>query len=330
MPFFDALSQYDIQADEFLIFPALFGTGAFFLLAFLCGGLPALRAESTYLRQNKAFYDKYALQFSQALLLAGLAALLFLLLNAALFLPRCPDPPSLCDIFNPRRLKFFVPALLCILSPALSLLYTGTWPALRRQRAIHLLIGLSALLTGLLLFCLLTLLFLFIQHPYISLLLDENPGAALPAMLEEFAGNAILWPPVLYLFFTGLAAASALVRLWLILRRNRADYGRDYYAFAARASARSALIFTIAATVAGALLFSSLSASTAPEFRQTPEAGILLAACALPILGCLLHLAGVLAANPMRRKAGAFGACLLQLTAFCTQLTLFINTYPAA
>jgi hypothetical protein len=61
-----------------------------------------------------------------------------------------------------------------------------------------------------------------------------------------------------------------------------------------------------------------------------PETGLLLAAGGLPIVCVLLHLICALDANPLRRKAGAFGACFLQLTAFCLQLTLFINTYPAA
>jgi hypothetical protein len=320
MSFFSTLRQYAVQADEFFILPALLGTGVFFLLAFLCGGLPALCAEAAYLRRGKAFYDKYALQFSGTVLLAGCASLAVLLPSAAYFLPRPSARPGAA---------LAVPALLGILSPLLWLAYIRAWAALRGRRA-HLLIGLTALLTGLLLFCLLTLLLIFIRHPYLSMLLEENPAAALPAVLREFAGNAVLWPPAAYLFFNGPAAAAALTRIRLILRRNRDRYGRDYYVFAARAAARSALYFTVAATGAGALLFASLAASTAPEFRQIPETGLLLAAGCLPVLCCLLHLAGARDANPMRRKTGACIACLLQAAAFCVQLTLFISTYPAS
>ncbi|MDR2604676.1 MAG: hypothetical protein LBC55_04905 [Desulfovibrio sp.] len=330
MSFFSTLWQFDMRADELFVLPALLGAGVFFLLAFLCGGLPALRAESAYLRQRKAFYDKYALQFSGTMLFAWCAALVVCLPTAARFLPLPPDPPTLHDLVDPRRAAYTVPALLALLSPLLWLAYISSWTALHRHRTAHLLIGLSALLSCLILFCLLTLLLLFIQHPYISLLLDENPSAALPAALREFAGNAVLWPPAAYFFFNGPAAAAALTRVRLILRRNKDDYGRDYYTFAARAAARSALFFTAAATAAAALLFLSLSASTAPEFSQMPEPGILLAAGGLPIICVLLHLACALDANPLRSKAGAFCACFLQLTAFCFQLTLLINTYPAA
>ncbi|MDR1685734.1 MAG: hypothetical protein LBR82_04715 [Desulfovibrio sp.] len=330
MPFFNELWQYDMWADEVFVLPALLGTGGFFLLAFLCGGLPALGAESAYLRQRKAFYDKYAAQFSGTVLFAWCAALVVFLPTAVRFLPLPPAPPTLSELADPRRAAYTVPALLALLSPLLWLAYIRSRAALHRHRTAHLLIGLSALLSGLFLFSLLTLLLFFIQHPYISMLLDVDPGAALPAALREFAGSAALWPPVAYFFLNGPAAAAALTRVRLILRRNRDDYGRDYYVFAARAAARSALFFTVAATASAVLLFLSLSASTAPEFRQMPETGLLLAAGGLPIVCALLHLTCVLDANPLRRKAGAFGACFLQLAAFCLQLTLLINTYPAA
>ncbi|MDR2669844.1 MAG: hypothetical protein LBC14_07835 [Desulfovibrio sp.] len=330
MPFFSTLWQFDMQADELFILPALLGAGVFFLLAFLCGGLTALNAESAYLRQRKAFYDKYAQQFSGTVLFAWCAALVVFLPTAARFLPLPSVLPTLRELVDPRHAAYTVPALLALITPLLWLAYIRSWSALHRHRAAHLLIGLSALLSGLFLFCLLTLLLFFIQHPYISLLLDENPGAALPAALGEFTGNTSLWPPVAYFFLNGPAAAAALTRARLILRRNKDDFGRDYYVFAAHSAARSALFFTVAATAAAALLFLSLSASTAPEFRQMPETGILLAASGLPIVCALLHLVCAFDANPLRRKAGAFGACFLQLTAFCLQLTLLINTYPAA
>ncbi|MDR2124102.1 MAG: hypothetical protein LBP38_03855 [Desulfovibrio sp.] len=329
MSFFNALWQFDMRPDKVFVLPVLLGTGFFFLLAFLCGGLPVLRAESAYLRRRKAFYDKYALQFSGTVLFAWCAALAVILPTAAYFLP-LPPVPTLRGLGDPRNAACTAPALLALLSPLLWLAYVRSRTALHRHRAARLFIGLSALSSGLLLFCLLTLLLFFVQHPYISLLLDENPGAALTAALREFAGNTSLWPPAAYFFFNGPAAAAALTRVRLILLRNKDDYGRDYYVFAARAAARSALFFTAAATVAAALLFLSLSSSTAPEFSQKPETVLLLAAGGLPAACMLLHLACVLDANPLRRKTGAFGACFLQLTAFCLQLTLLINTYPAA
>jgi hypothetical protein len=330
MPFFSALWQYEMRADEVFILPALLGTGVFFLLAFLCGGWSALCAESSYLQRHKTFYDKYAAHAGGTVLFGWCAALIVSLPTAACFLPLPSVPAALRDIADPRHAAYTAPAFFGILAPLLWFVYIHTWGALRRHRPAHLLIGLCALSCSLFLFCLLILLLFFVQHPYISMLLEENPGAVLPAVLEEFAGNAVLWPPVAYFFCSGLAAAAALTRVRLIMRRNRDDYGRDYYLFAARAAARSALLFTVAATAAAGLLFSSLSASTAPEFRQMPETGILLAAGGLPTVCVLLHLACVRDANPLRRKAGAFVACFLQLTAFCIQLTLFINTYPAA
>jgi hypothetical protein len=172
------------------------------------------------------------------------------------------------------------------------------------------------------------LLFLYLPEPEISLLLDTDPAQALPGMFCSFALAADYRPAPLYLVCTGLAAAASLGRVWLIWRRNKADFGRDYYLFAMRRLSRAALTLVLAATASGIWLFFSLAAYTAPELRQPADPLLVLPATGLPLLCCILHLLPTLAENPMRHKTNAFAAAILLLAAFCAQLLLLFNSYP--
>lgn len=63
----------------------------------------------------------------------------------------------------------------------------------------------------------------------------HKPGV-FPAFFQGGGFYPLLWT----LFFMGIGISGAAAMIWLLLRRSRDDFGRDYYAFAARKCARFA------------------------------------------------------------------------------------------
>ena len=286
------LHQFDIDPLFFFVLLATAGLTLFFALAALAAPLLGVVTESLYVFKHQSFYDKCALQITQAAFCMGL--FIFFTLGAGLFyyvyyvdyiaIPPLIKAPSLTGLL-----------LLGV--------YWITWSALKQRRALHLLLGWAAALSML--------------------------GA-----LFVFCGLliAVDWPAFMALIYVGLlcaglAAGAGLSQLWLIMRRFKADYGRDYYAFAMRYCARVALASTLAATLAvGALLF-LLRDFIPAQLMQRPDVGITLIAFGLPLSCCQLWLGIARSENPLRHKIGAFFACIFLFMALCAQLLILFSTF---
>ncbi|MDR0828401.1 MAG: hypothetical protein LBN33_11130 [Desulfovibrio sp.] len=330
MQFLNQIWQFDLQSS---VLPAILfasGAGLFFLLAAVCGPLLGAGAEFIHAVSRKAFYDKCALQINQTAFVS--AVFIAAPLIAAFFLGilrPLPFPARDTDLFAAANFKILAPLGLFLAFILFFLLYLRVWST-RGPRPLRFCAGLCSSLASLLLLVLGLLFFLYLPDPEIALLLDTDPTAAILEMLENFAFTRHLWPAPLYLLGTGLGAAASLARVWLIWRRRKADYGRDYYLFAMRGLARAAFVLVPAATGAGVWLFFSLENFIPLALRQTADPVLALLSLGLPLLCCALHLAGAVAENPMRHKAGSVLASLCLLGAFCSQLTLLFNSYPAA
>ena len=109
---------------------------------------------------------------------------------------------------------------------------------------------------------------------------------------------------VLLLAF-GLAAAGCLGLIWLLLRRNIDDYGRDYYGFAAKWCARWAAVGGWAAAAVGVLL------GIASDSTGTGAVGM--GFFLVPLLAASIVWTTVSASSmPMRHKIGMV-ACIFLL-----------------
>ena len=285
------LQEFTTEPVTFFVLLGTAGLILFFMLAALSTPLFGAVTESLYVIKHTSFYDKCALQITQAAF--GMGVFIFSTLGAWVFYYWEFEP-----------LLFFVALLnglifLCA--------YWSTWSVLKQRRALHLLLGWSAALSmlGALLFGLYFFLPPFMPLVYLALI-------------------------CLGLVCTGLAAGAGLSQLWLIMRRFKADYGRDYYAFAMRYCARVALTFTLTAALAvGALLF-LLRQFIPAQLMQTPDVGITIIAFGLPLSCCQLWLGITKSENPLRHKIGAFFACIFLFIALCAQLLILFSTFYLA
>ena len=323
------LQQFDIEPADFLIVLATVGLALFFILAALCAPLVGLATEGAYVAKGKAFYDKCALQITQAAFGVGMFIFLILAGGAAFlvvqFQPEAPELPELIAFLGP--MIFFVPPLIGLV---LLMFYLATWSLLKKHRVLHMFLGLLSVLVMTAVFFFGMLFLTNIQAPRLAYFLINAPLPVLRILLADFISTPTL--PLIFgcLFCTGIAAASGLAQLWLIMRRFKADYGRDYYAFAMRYCARAALLFTLAGTITGAATYYVLRRSTPPELSQPQDIGIMLIAVGLPLSCCLLWLAIVKSETPLRHKPGAFFACVFLIIALCAQILMLVNTFPMA
>lgn len=328
MSFLENLQQFDVELADFFITLASAGLLLVLLLACLCAPFLAALTESAYTLRRKIFYDKCALQITQAALTLGL--LLFSVAGGSgLFFLYRQRP----ELFQPvpqwdGLLPYVLPCALPLAALLLLALYLATWNVLKKLRPLHIFLGLCAAL-----FCLAVLFggFLFLsalQEPFLSLIFRAAPLTVVQALLLDFLDSPAMWLSLAYLFSFGLAACGSLSQIWLIARRARADYGRDYYVFAMHYCARIALIFTLAASALAGAIFWRLRQSVPPELGQAQDPGILLIAAGLPLSCCLLWLCMIKSDTPLRHKPGAFFAFLFLFIALCAHLMLFFSAFP--
>jgi|GEM_PF-1758301 len=335
------LQQFDIDPANFFVLLATVGLTLFFILAALTTPLLGAVTESAYVLRHKSFYDKCALQITQTAFAVGMFTFLTLGAVAAYSIialqpetagvaSTVPTPGENAGLLI--RLWTHLGPMLFFLPPLKGLIllfaYLASWSFLKKHRTMHLLIGWSAVLSTLgVLFCGL-LLAVNIESPLLLMFLLNNPLPVLQALLTEFFSSPSM--PLIYLGLvcTGLAAGAGLAQLWLIMRRFKVDYGRDYYAFAMRYCARAALLCTLASTVIGSAVYVLLRRSVPPELTQPQDIGVTVIAVGLPLSCCLLWLSIAKSESPLRHKPGAFFACVFLFIALCAQLLMLAGTFP--
>lgn len=319
-----SLEQFDIQLADFFIVLATFGLVLYITLASLCAPLVAVATEIGYGIRKKAFLDKCAMQISQSALVNAIF-ILFAFAAGAWMIISQTQPELLEPPFSPQPAIIASPIFAALL---LLLLYTGTWQALKKVRPLHILFGLLAALLflgSLFLGCLLAA---NIQQPMLFTFLWSDPLVLLQTLLADFLTTPPMWAMVGYLFCTGVVFGMALAQIWLILRRQRADFGRDYYAFAMQYCARIALMFTVFSTALVGGVYWLLRQSTPPELSQPHDPGILLIAAGLPLCCCLLWLVIVKSSTPMRHKPGVVFGLVFSYVALCAQILMLMTTFP--
>ena len=322
------LKQFDVQLQDFLVTLGLIGLLLALLLAALCSPFLAMAAEISYVSRRKAFYDKCALQIAQAGCCLGFLLFVLAAAGTGLFLFR--EMPELFQ--SVPRWSSIRPHLLPFIPPLAALilffLYLFSWNLLKKTRFVHLLLGCMVTVLCLGITAAAFLLIGAAQEPFLAVLLRPAPLTIIQALALDFLNSPNLWLGLGYALTFGFAVCASCSQTWLIFRREKADYGRDYYAFAMRYCARAALFFTLVATALATGLFWRLSQFVPPSFSQPYDVGVLAISAGMPLSCCLLWLCMVKSDAPMRHKLGVFFSLVFLIVALCAQLMLFSSAFP--
>ncbi|MFP4167793.1 MAG: hypothetical protein ACLFSY_02960 [Desulfonatronovibrionaceae bacterium] len=135
--------------------------------------------------------------------------------------------------FRPETVQFLlfriIPVIL--LATVFFLVYLSTWKKLKESKPAHASLGaISAALMGIFLFLLLAS--IMTASPLYDL--RNLPGV-----------RSVVYPLLLQWLFFALTAGGTASLLFLLIRRNRDDFGRDYYRYALRACSKWVLISTL-------------------------------------------------------------------------------------
>jgi len=295
-------------ADLATLAPWALFTGLVLLAWLAACGSPALSATAEILAdaRQKVFLRKLAQQVSKvgpawlvaALLLTGLAMALCqaqaaTVATALLASPALWAPPAVS-----------LGALLVF-----SLLHALTWAKLKESRGLHKALGLLAALSGLGLIWL-----LLSASRLLTVLEPEALGSASLLSHVTMPAASPFWPLLGLAWLLALACAGGLGLAYVLMRRTRDDWGRDYYGFALRFCAGWTLLFL--ALQAGFLGW--LSLAHVLDTLALPTDNVLLTALATTAATLLPALAAYLlvwrSAAPLRQKPlMVAGAMLLPL-----------------
>lgn len=122
-----------------------------------------------------------------------------------------------------------------------------------------------------------------------------------------------------------IAAAAGLSCAYLVIRRNKDDFGRDYYNFSLKLAARWATIPTVGFLACQGWLFATLPATSKTLVMGTPLGIIWAAGVALGLLCAIIWLLIARSDSPLRMKGLSFVAVILMWLMHAMIGTLFVN-----
>lgn len=280
-------------------------------LALTGAGIPLITSlvGLSKVKRLKIFTDKFGQQAATFALLGGLW--LFLVLAAG-----CAALVFLAPAKAPYYLGLPFPlaavAGSILAGAAAFLAYRGSWQRLKTQKPLHGTIGLGATL-------------LLWAAFYVGLaaarpLVLNLPPATDPAFLLP-PGASLFWRMFALGLPLSIGLAGTFTGAWLVWRRDRDDFGRDYYNFTMRLSAR----FGFGGHVLALPALAWLGLGLLPLAGElTTELAVSLGLFGTGLLLCLLCLGFVMVQeNALRHKVllvAAFLGALAALTGLCAAL----------
>ncbi|MBZ2172912.1 hypothetical protein [Nitratidesulfovibrio sp. SRB-5] len=272
-------------------------------LPFLC-----LSAQRLAVTQRSSFPDKLA---RQGALLAALTAAVLVAVSGVVTLRMAQMQPDLME--GPFRIPLLaLPALLAG-GGACAALYLLGWKYIKGS-AMHRFVGLAAGIGGIEATACgfgLARALLLPGHPLPSSASAMNTMRALIAA----PADSLLWPVLGQSVFVAAGAAGALCLAWLLTRRDKDDFGRDYYNYALGVCARWALGGTLCALPVGVYVLYRAATLTSPDLTVLPPLLPLVGTLVLPLAACGLWGTVIRSATPLRHKVGIVTALVLLMVA---------------
>jgi hypothetical protein len=281
-------------------------------LALAAAGIPCITSVVGLRKAKrlKIFIDKFGQQASTFALLGGFWV--FVVFGAVLTATKFLAPGAAPYFLGiPLPLAAFVVPILA--GAATFLAYRGLWQRLKTNKPLHAAIGLSA-----------SLLLWFVFYAGLAaarLVALEQPPAVGPGFLLP-PGGALFWRLLLEGLAFSLALAGTFTGAWLVWRRNKDDFGRDYYNFTMRLTARVGFAsHLIALVLMGWIVVGLMPFVGELNTRQMLATGLYGTGVLLSII-CLGWV--MPQENTLRYKmllVVAFAASIMALTGLCAGLT---------
>lgn len=293
------------------------------ILSACFGPFFAVASEQLSVARKRGFYAKTAQQAAQMTLFISVVVFATLAAGGAWL---AHVEPTLLEF--PYRLPLAVAGATLALALLLIGLYVFMRPKKGPAGVLH---GVLGLLSGgacMFAFFLCT----GLARRLIHTIPEINPALPWHEQLMAFfiiPGDSFFWPLLLESVPLGFAFTAAFTTVWLLVMRNRQDFGRDYYSFALPYCAKWALAATLAAVIAGVYAFFRGREIMLPELSQLPSLLLDALSILLPLLACLLWFLIIKSPHPMRRKFSVVIAWLFLLTGFAGQVLIFNKIIPS-
>ncbi|WP_027179976.1 hypothetical protein [Maridesulfovibrio bastinii] len=274
--------------------------------------LIAVLLELTGKASKKIFYDKLAQQIASMSLI--LFAVFIIATGGTLAYVAHTWKWTLDWLKNPESPMMIVYASL-IISAVFLIAYKYSWKKLKKQKAFHILLGIIAVLGGV----------SFIHSGTMTMrlvfgLVGSNPEPTVPDIpvldhLLVVPGPTVMALGALYVIMAFTFAGSA-GGLYLVLRRNKDNFGRDYYKFALPVISRWGLFPMIVQLISiGWLLSYFVTPSLDTLMQNTGMLVTIGGAAVLNIICCAIWAVAWKSATPMRHKIGLAAAPILVILA---------------
>ncbi len=229
--------------------------------------------------------------------------------------------------FNSLMHELLTPVSLLLLGlylVALLLLvfYWSNWKAMKKQKGVHILMGMIAAFAAWDTLFLVMITQRTIQK-YSNVFFADQSLPTFYSSIHAIPMNSELWPAIGLLFLFSLSAAGAYGLQFILMRRKKDDYGRDYYTFALKNTAKWALFPTLPQfVILGWFFMLRVPLSAASDFSN-PVALFLYAAAACLLLAVICWTIIARSATPLRAKPLVFlGGLFLIVALTCESLAL--------
>ena len=300
--------------NETLTMVAIMLAPAFFsLLGMAALGSPvvAVLGEIAAKTKKKVFFDKYGQQTSSM----GLVLLLLLLVieGAGIGVLYVKFPQLIEKFTTPD--SPLIPGFMAMGAfVLLTLPYSLTWKSMRTRKGLHMTLGMAAALAA--------VATIAIVIP--AKLMIGLPTETAQAQAQLGVHSMILPMAIMYAILI-VATAAGLSCPYLVMRRKKDDFGRDYYNFALKLAARWATLPMLGFLACQGWLFAVLPENFKTMTLGTPLGIVWGAALALGATCALIWILIARSATPLQLKGLTFLAAALLWLMHTMNATLFMN-----
>lgn len=288
-----------LQLAATMIAPAFFD-----LMGLAAFGAVAIAAISEIIGRGKGkiFHDKYAEQTSKMSLWLIIISLVACVAGVFIAASRMPWLPQwLTDTASPVMPVYIATGAGLILF----LPYTLSWKKLRQTKSVHIALGLGSAAA------MLSAIVLSVGAFYVFAA-STTPGAeTMTVTALPLDAHSIFWPLAAQYLLFAIGSGGGLSLAYLVLRREKDDFGRDYYKFSLPCAARWAIVGSLGAILTQGWLFGVMPESARVMALETGMSLAWLVSIALTLLCCILWLLLSKSESPMRMKWIAFAGAIL-------------------